>query len=207
MKIESLLLPVCGTNCYLLVNEDTSQCIIIDPGSASGKIIAGIDQRGYIPVAVLLTHGHFDHAGESAEVASHFGIKIYACDKEKEALEDASINLSAAFTGSPISYKADVYLKDQEEVDLAGFHIRCLLTPGHTPGGCCYYLGYQGVCFTGDTLFAGSVGRTDFPGGSMSQIVASIRKQLLSLPEDTICYPGHGEATTVAEERVYNPYL
>lgn len=207
MKIESLLLPVCGTNCYLLVNEDTSQCIIIDPGSAATKIIAAIEQRGYKPVAILLTHGHFDHAGEASLVAKHFNINIYACEKEKDTLEDASLNLSTAFTGSPASYSADIYLKEQEEVDLATFHIRCLLTPGHTAGGCCYFLGYQGICFTGDTLFAGSVGRTDFPGGSMSQIVSSIREQLLTLPEDTICYPGHGEATTIAEERTYNPYL
>lgn len=206
MKIDSILLQICGTNCYM-VSNDSLECLIIDPGSEGERICHTVEAKGYKPVAVLLTHGHFDHAQDAAMVADHFGVKIYAYQKEQATLEDSNINLSGAMFGRPMSYRADIYLKDQQEIDLAGFHIRCLFTPGHTPGGCCYYLGYQGVCFTGDTLFAGSVGRTDFPGGSMSQLVEGIKSQLLTLPEDTICYPGHGEATTIAEERIYNPYL
>ena len=94
-----------------------------------------------------------------------------------------------------------------EEIELAGLKVKCLFTPGHTPGGCCFYFEKEGIVFTGDTLFAGSVGRTDFPGGSMSQLVGSIKSKLMTLDDDTICYPGHNEPTTIAEERTYNPYI
>lgn len=208
MKISQVLLPVCGTNCYIVKNEDTNESIIVDPGSAPERIIAGVEQSNTTPVAVLLTHGHFDHAGAAEEIAQHYDIKIYAYHLEQDTLENPSVNLSGMFFGgSGDAYHADVYLKDRQEIDLAGFHIQCLFTPGHTPGGCCYYLPYQSVCFTGDTLFCGSVGRTDFPGGSMSQIVNSIKEKIMTLPEDTICYPGHESATTVESERMYNPYL
>ena len=97
--------------------------------------------------------------------------------------------------------------KDDEEIDLAGLHIKCLFTPGHTPGGCCFYFPNEDIVFTGDTLFSGSVGRTDFPGGSMSQLVGSIKSKLMTLSDDTICYPGHNEPTTIGTERIYNPFL
>ena len=104
-------------------------------------------------------------------------------------------------------YEADEFLKDEQELDLAGFHLRVLFTPGHTPGGCCYYFPYENVLFSGDTLFCESVGRTDFVGGSMGTLVRSIREKLMTLPEHTTVYPGHGEATTIENERLYNPYI
>lgn len=207
MKISNIVLPCCATNCYVVCNEETNELVIIDPGSAAEKIIESVDTLAAKPVAILLTHGHFDHAAVAAIIAQKYDIQIYACDQEKETLESPNMNLSGAFTGVGETYSADVYLKDRQEFDLAGFHIHCLHTPGHTPGGCCFYFPYQGVVFTGDTLFNGSVGRTDFPGGSMSQIVNSIREKLLVLPENTICYPGHDAPTTIDEERMYNPYL
>ena len=109
--------------------------------------------------------------------------------------------------GKEESYHADEYVKDEQELDLAGFHIRVFHTPGHTEGGCCYYLPYEDVLFSGDTLFAQSVGRTDFPGGSMSQIVRSIKEKLMVLPEHTTVYPGHNDVTSIESERMYNPYL
>ena len=104
-------------------------------------------------------------------------------------------------------FHADIYLKDEQELDLAGFHIRVLPTPGHTPGGCCYYFPYENVVFSGDTLFCTSVGRTDFPGGSMSDIIRSIKEKLMTLPDRTTVYPGHNDVTTIENERMYNPYL
>ena len=104
-------------------------------------------------------------------------------------------------------YEADEFLKDEQELDLAGFHLRVLFTPGHTPGGCCYYFPYQNVLFSGDTLFCESVGRTDFEGGSTGTLIRSIKDKLMVLPENTVVYPGHGEATTIENERMYNPYL
>ena len=207
MKVENILLPVCAENCYLAINEKLNQSIIIDPGSAEDRIYAAVEASKTKPVAILLTHGHFDHAGVSLEVSQHYQVKIYAALAEKDTLENPMLNLSQAFIGQSVSYKADVYLKDEEEIDLAGMHIRCLYTPGHTAGGCSYYFSYEGVCFTGDTLFHGSVGRTDFPGGSMSGIVRSIKEKLMVLPDDTICYPGHDSVTTIDQERMYNPYI
>ena len=200
------MLQVCAMNCYLAINEETKESIIIDPGSAPERIKAGVEQSGTTPVAILLTHGHFDHAGAAAEIAAEYSIKVYAYEKERETLANPEINLSVMM-GEATSYKTDVFLKDDEEVEMAGFTFKCLATPGHTPGGCCFYFEKEGILFTGDTLFCCSVGRTDFPGGSMSQLVNSIKEKLMVLPGDTICYPGHESATTIEFERNNNMFL
>ncbi len=207
MKVGKVLLPAAMENCYLAINEQTNESIIIDPGSAFERIKSAVEQSGTTPVAILLTHGHFDHAGEAASTAKEYGIKVYASASQEKELKDPNINLSGDMFGSTETYSADVYLQDEEELDLAGLHVKCLYTPGHTPGGCCFYFPNEEIVFTGDTLFSGSVGRTDFPGGSMSQLVNSIKTKLMILSDDTICYPGHNEPTTIGTERMYNPYL
>ena len=207
MKVVKVLLPAAAENCYIAINEDTNESIIIDPGSAFERIKSAVESTGTKPVAILLTHGHFDHAGEAASTAKEYGIKIYTHEATAEELKNPSINLSGDMFGDSKSYSADVFLKDDEEIDLAGLHIKCLFTPGHTPGGCCFYFPDEDIVFTGDTLFSGSVGRTDFPGGSMSQLVGSVKSKLMTLSDDTICYPGHNEPTTIGTERIYNPFL
>ena len=206
LKIDQYVVGQVQTNCYVAINSDTKECFIVDPGAAAPQLAERIRRDGYQPVAILLTHGHFDHAGAASQLAEEFGIKIYAHEKEKDTLEDYNKNLSG-WEGMKKSYHADVFLKDEEELDLAGLHIRVFHTPGHTEGGCCYYLPYENIVFSGDTLFAQSVGRTDFPGGSMSQIVRSIKEKLMVLPEHTAVYPGHNDVTTIETERMYNPYL
>ena len=207
MKVVKVLLPAAAENCYIAINEDTNESIIIDPGSAFERIKSAVESTGTKPVAILLTHGHFDHAGEAASTAKEYGIKIYTHEATAEELKNPSINLSGYMFGDSKSYSADVFLKDDEEIDLAGLHVKCLFTPGHTPGGCCFYFPNEDIVFTGDTLFSGSVGRTDFPGGSMSQLVGSVKSKLMTLSDDTICYPGHNEPTTIGTERIYNPFL
>ncbi|MCR4694512.1 MAG: MBL fold metallo-hydrolase [Pseudobutyrivibrio sp.] len=207
MRVKHILCPMVAENCYLAINDANKQCLIIDPGSGAERIYATVQAEGVSPVAILLTHGHFDHAGAAAEVASNYNIKVYAYEGEVQTLENPSLNLSADMFGNSAKYHADVLLKDGQESELAGLKFKCLFTPGHTPGGCCFYFPDEGIVFTGDTLFCGSVGRTDFPGGSMSQLVEGIRKQLLVLPEDTICYTGHDAATTIGDEKDYNPFL
>ncbi len=207
MKVMHILLPVCAMNCYLAINEETNESIIIDPGSSPDRIKAGVEKSGTTPVAILLTHGHFDHAGAAEEIANTYGIKIYAHENERQTLEDSSINLSADMIFRPASYHADVYLTDQQEVELAGLSFKCIFTPGHTPGGCCYYFAEEGILFTGDSLFCQSIGRTDFPGGSTSKLVNSIKDKLMTLPEDTICYPGHEDPTTIGFEKIHNLFL
>lgn len=212
MKINHYVVGPVQTNCYVVINEENKECFIIDPG-ASAKQLAGFIRKDELtPVAILLTHGHFDHAGAAEELAKEFDIKIYAHRAEKDTLQDSKKNVSWMM-GVSESYQADVFLKDDEIINLAGFEIKVLYTPGHTEGGCCYYIESEDVVFTGDTLFAQSVGRTDFPGGSMSQIVRSIQGKLFTLNEagkletDIMVYPGHNEPTTIETERMNNPYL
>lgn len=207
MRVKHFVVGPVATNCYIVINEKSNEALIIDPGAGAKALWEFMEKEGLTPVGILLTHGHFDHAGDAAMLAEHFGIKIYAHEDEKDTLEQPGLNLSGPMMGSPESYKADVYLKDEQELDLAGLHFRCLLTPGHTAGGCCFYFPYEDTVFSGDTLFCESVGRTDFPGGSMSTIVNSIKTKLMVLPEDTRVFPGHNEPTTIDNERMYNPYL
>lgn len=208
LKIEHYIVGAVQTNCYFAVNEETKETLIVDPGANVSRLVAEIEAGGLKPVAILLTHGHFDHASCAEALAEHFGIEIYAEEHEKETLEDVSLNLSHWEGQDRMrAYRADCFLKDEQELTLAGFDIRVFHTPGHTVGGCCYYLPKQGVLFSGDTLFAGSVGRTDFPKGNMSELVRGIREKLMNLSDEVIVYPGHNEVTTIGEERVNNPFL
>ena len=206
LKVEQYVVGPVQTNCYFAVNDETKEMILIDPGANADRLIQIIEEEKLNPVAILLTHGHFDHAGGAAEVAARFGIKVYAEEHERETLDDPKLNLSG-WTGAETTYHADVFLKDEQEFDLAGFHIRVLFTPGHTVGGCCYYCAYQDALFSGDTLFAQSVGRTDFPKGSASALIRGIKEKLLPLPDEVTVYTGHNDTTTIGTERRYNPYL
>ena len=206
LKVEQYVVGPVQTNCYFAINDDTKEVLVIDPGASADKLAEKIRQEKLTPIAILLTHGHFDHAGGAEELAKHFDIKIYAEKHEKETLDTPSLNLSG-WEGVQKTYHADVFLKDEQEIDLAGFHIRVFHTPGHTVGGCCYYFPYQNVVFSGDTLFCTSVGRTDFPKGSAAQIIRSIQEKLLPLPDETTVYTGHNDITTIGTERMYNPYL
>ncbi len=207
MQVEHLTVGPVQTNCYLAINKETKEAIIIDPGDDADRIGMRLMQLEAKPVAILLTHGHFDHAGAAKALAAQYDILVYAHEKEAETLEDSRMNLSGPLAGGATTYHADVFLKDEQELTLAGLHMRVLFTPGHTPGGCCYYFPREDVLFSGDSLFCGSVGRTDFPGGSMRTLVDSVRNKLMSLPENTVVYPGHDIETTIEQERMYNPFL
>lgn len=206
LKINQYVVGAVQTNCYFAINQETNEVLVIDPGDNAKQLAERIRQEKLKPVAVLLTHGHFDHAGGAAELAEEWQIPVYAHEDEKETLVDPKLNVSWMM-GREECFSADEFVKDEQELDLAGFHIRVLHTPGHTVGGCCYYLPYEDVVFSGDTLFCMSVGRTDFPKGSMSAIVRSIKEKLMVLPEHTTVYPGHNDVTTIENERMYNPYL
>lgn len=212
MKINHYVVGQVQTNCYVVINQENKECFIIDPGASAKQLAERIKKDELTPVAVLLTHGHFDHAGAAEELAEEFGIKIYAHEAEKDTLENPQKNVSWMM-GASETYHANVFLKDEEVLTLAGFEIKVIHTPGHTEGGCCYYIETEAVIFTGDTLFAQSVGRTDFPGGSMSQIVRSITEKIMTLnaagnlETDIMVYPGHNDPTTIETERMNNPYL
>lgn len=197
--------PVC-TNCYLLVNHKTGELLVVDPGDQAQLIEKQIEKTGAKPVAILLTHGHFDHAGAAEELADKYQISIYAHEAERETLEDPGLNL-CRMIGEHKVYHADIFVKDEEVLNLAGFSIRVFFTPGHTIGGCCYYIADEKILFSGDTLFQESVGRTDFPRGSASDLIRAIREKLMPLPDDVTVYTGHDESTLIGYERMHNPYL
>lgn len=197
--------PVC-TNCYLLVNHKTGELLVVDPGDQAQLIEKQIEKTGAKPVAILLTHGHFDHAGAAEELADKYQISIYAHEAERETLEDPGLNL-CGMIGEHKVYHADIFVKDEEVLNLAGFSIRVFFTPGHTIGGCCYYIADEKILFSGDTLFQESVGRTDFPRGSASDLIRAIREKLMPLPDDVTVYTGHDESTLICYERMHNPYL
>lgn len=206
LRVEQYVVGPVQTNCYFAINDDTKELLIIDPGASAGRLAEIIEEEKLNPVAILLTHGHFDHATGAAELAERFSVKVYAEEHEKETLENPALNLSG-WEGRELVYHADCYLRDEQEIDLAGFHIRVFHTPGHTVGGCCYFFSYQNAVFSGDTLFAQSVGRTDFPKGSASDLIRAIQEKLMVLPDDVTVYTGHNDITTIGTERMYNPYL
>ncbi len=206
LKCDFRVVGPVQTNCYFIYDENTKECVIVDPGEENSTIENYITKKELKPVAVLLTHGHFDHIGAVDFVREKYGVKAYAAAAEKATLEDAGINLSFQFPGGALSIEADEWLSDGQEIELLGEKVRCLLTPGHTKGGMCFYFTGSGMLFSGDTLFQQSVGRTDFPGGSMSEIVNSIRTKLFTLPDYVKVYPGHGMMTSIEDEKMMNPY-
>lgn len=206
MKIEKFVLGSMGTNCYLVMNEETKELLIVDPAVCPDYVVSHVKSNGYTPKAVLLTHGHFDHVMGIDGWVKEFDIPVYLHEDEERILADPELNLSELF-GSGYSYHKVNCLRDGQTLQLAGFTFQVIHTPGHTCGGCCYYEKAEGVLFSGDTLFYQSVGRSDFPTGSMSTLVRSIKDRLFCLPDDVMVYPGHNDATCIADEKMYNPYV
>lgn len=193
------------TNCYFLYHEDTRECLIFDPGDDAEKIIDYVKKNQLKPAGIVLTHGHFDHITAADRVRRELNTKIYAAEAEKELLGDSMMNVSAQF-GVSVSLQADEWFQDGQEITMLGQTMRCILTPGHTSGGMCYYFPKAGLLFSGDTLFQESVGRTDFPTGSGRQLIQSVREKLFVLPGAVRVYPGHGMMTTIQDEKMFNPY-
>ena len=206
LLIEKMVLGQVSTNCYLAVNKKTKEAILIDHADEARRIDRKIKELGLKPAAILLTHGHFDHIKAAEEIGDLHEILIYANEKEEKIMEDSLLNLSANF-GEPFTAVPDMLHADGQELLIAGMKIQVLHTPGHTQGSVCYYFPDEKAVFSGDTLFNGSIGRTDFPTGSMSELVRSAKEKLLVLPEEVKVYPGHGEETTIRYEKKYNPFL
>lgn len=219
IRIENIVLGMCATNCYAVFDGGArtpggyvddgqlKETVIIDPAADAARIETMIARYNLKPVAVLLTHGHFDHMLAADAVRKRYGIKVYAGNEERLVMNSSSSNLSLPFTGDGMTFEADEYFKPGEELELAGFRIGTISVPGHTIGSVCYYFEEQKVLFSGDTLFAGSVGRSDFPTGNEGQLIRAVKSGLMSLPDDVKVYPGHGESTTIGYERVNNPFI
>ena len=194
MEITVLTLGNYMTNCYILRQEASSKCLIIDPGYEAGRILSALRQKQLEPEAILLTHGHFDHVGAVKDLAAETDCDVY--------ISEADLSLPPMLTSGKLYYTHTYPASGT--LNLAGLTIRVLPTPGHTPGSVCLLVG--DTIFSGDTLFQGSCGRTDLPGGSWERIAASL-KTLAALPGDYRVLPGHGGETTLDRERQSNPYL
>ena len=209
-KIKTIHVGPVDTNCYLVGNPETEQLLIIDPGAEPDAIREEIRNMNMMPVAILLTHGHFDHIGAVRELVDVYDIPVVAGRAAESFLSDyAKIAPKGAeeyFPESLMHFPVKKYVEDEELVEYAGFPITCLATPGHTEDGVCYFFPTETILFSGDSLFMESIGRTDLPTGNMEQLVASIRKQLYQLPNGTLVFPGHGPATNIEYEKRYNMY-
>ena len=206
MKVERFVLGSLGTNCYLLINEETKELVIIDPATCPDYLVSHVKSNGYVPKAIFLTHGHFDHVMGIDGWVKEFHIPVYLHEEEKQILENPKLNLSVMF-GASYAYNDVKCLKDKDVLEVAGLTFKIIHTPGHTSGGCCYYEEVAGVLVSGDTLFCQSVGRSDFPTGSMAILARSIKEKLFCLPDETMVYPGHNEQTSIGDEKLYNPFV
>ncbi len=211
ISIKRLVLGMVRTNSYIVSNKE-GEALIIDPADEPDRIIEYIEHNNLKPAAILLTHGHFDHIMAAPAIRSRYGISIYAHEEERELMLDGYKNLSVPFGAGNISLRADEFFMERgydsagipsysSELEIGGFRIKAIHTPGHTRGSVSYLI--ERDLFCGDTLFRGTYGRTDFPGGSQRDIIDSIKTKLLTLGDDVAAYPGHDDITTIREEKAY----
>jgi len=209
MKIDCLALGAYQTNCYVLRRDETNRdCLVVDAGLEAEPLVEFLMVNGLNPLAVILTHGHVDHiAGVQALRGRFPDIKVYIHRLDAEMLTGTKPNLSELTGGIFKTGPADNLVSEGDIIDQAQIKLQVLHTPGHTAGGISLYCEEQGIVFVGDIIFADSIGRTDFAGGNMTELIGSIKQKLLTLPEETILYPGHGPQTTIGREKRYNPFL
>ena len=206
IRVRCLELGLLPTNTYVVWNEDTKECVLIDPSDGFDEIVKCMEEEKLTPKAVWITHGHDDHIGAVNELKRTYGLLAYIMKDEEEAVISPIYNLSGRL-GHPRVVEPDMTFLDRQTIAVLGTDMTALLTPGHTVGGGCYWFPEEKMIFTGDTLFRESIGRSDFPGGDTLQLLRSVKETLMDLPDDTVVFPGHGPVTTIGHERKYNPFL
>lgn len=201
-RIETGWIP---ENCYILYKG--TNALVVDPGDETSKIKDQLEELGVRPVAVLLTHTHYDHIGALEDIRTDYEIPVYVSEEEQDWLGDPELNLSARHPHPVVARPADVEFNLFEEYDIVGFRFTVVPTPGHSPGGVSFVFYEDNFVVTGDALFRGTVGRSDLPGSDPEQLLQGIEKHLLTLPEDMKVLPGHGGETTIGREKRFNPFF
>jgi hydroxyacylglutathione hydrolase len=207
MDVRMFTVGMVAENCYLFRRDGSTSAVIVDPGDEAPKLLGAIEQLGVSLEGILLTHTHFDHVGAVAPVAKATGAEVWVPEIEKPVLADIMSFVPFPGFGPFESYDAEHTLSGGEKLELAGFEIDVLFTPGHSPGHVTFSIPDEDAIFSGDVLFQGSVGRTDLPGGDWPTLLESIRSLVDTLPPETTVYPGHMGVTTLGAERASNPFL
>lgn len=205
MMLARLVVGPLQVNCFILADEKTREAVVIDPGDDGDAILKIIRDKGLAVRYIVNTHAHFDHVGANETLKKSTGAQLLMHEDEAPVLATIGSQSQSFGMGSVSSPPPDRLLKHGDVVTAGEISLKVLHTPGHTPGG--ISLLEEGLVLTGDTLFAGSIGRTDFPGGDLLTLIRSIKTQLMTLPDDTKVFPGHGPASTIGDERKENPFL
>lgn len=206
-SVKNYRVGMIQTNCYFMINRETGKGFVVDPGDEGDVLARRITSEGFEAEAILLTHAHFDHIMGVEELRKKTGAKVYLHTTDHQTLDETMADMFPQMGRQNLTVPVDEWLAGEPTLQIAGFSVKVLMTPGHTRGGVCYYLEKEGVLFSGDTLFHGSIGRTDFPGGSYSALIRNVEEKLFVLPDDVKVYPGHEGDSTIGYEKKYNPFF
>ena len=207
MILQGLTVGPFQENCYIVGDQSTGEGALIDPGDEAARIALAVEQTEIEIGSIILTHSHIDHVGAVADLADEYSCPVLLHAEAEQMLQNVqqqAVMMGVKFGRVP---QVDRYIGTEETLQVGGVSLKSLYTPGHAPGHLAFYIEEEGAVISGDAVFAGSIGRTDLPGGNMGVLMESIREQILTLPDETRLYPGHGPDTTVGNERATNPFL